>query len=47
MRYDATGKPEIGVTGAEERILTLLALAYGGTVRSAVLDHIRRAARIW
>jgi hypothetical protein len=47
MCCDARGKPEIVIFGAEERILTLLAVAYGGMVKSTVLDHIRRAAQYW
>jgi hypothetical protein len=47
VRSDASGKPEIAIVGAEERILALLAVAYGGIVTSAVLDNIRRAVQYW
>jgi hypothetical protein len=39
--------PEIAIDGAEERILALLAVAYGKTAQPGVLGNIRRAARYW
>jgi hypothetical protein len=44
---DADGAPEIAVDGAEERILALLAIGYGGKIGARVLDHIRRASQYW
>ncbi|MFZ3233955.1 MAG: hypothetical protein WA417_22400 [Stellaceae bacterium] len=44
---DVGGAPEIAVDGVEERILALLAIVYGGSVRARVLDNIRRASRYW
>jgi hypothetical protein len=44
---DVGGAPAIAVDGAEERILALLAIAYGGRVRARVLDNVRRASRYW
>jgi len=39
MCCDASGKPEIAIVGAEERILGLLAVAYGGIITPAVLQN--------
>lgn len=47
MCCDASGKPEIAIVGAEERILGLLAVAYGGIITPAVLQNIRRAVQYW
>lgn len=47
LRSERHGAPEIAVDGAEERILALLAVAYGKTVQPGVLGNIRRAARYW
>ena len=40
---DCRGRPVIAIDGNEERILALLAVAYGRAVKSGVIDHIRRA----
>ncbi len=47
MGRDAWGMPELMIDGGEERILALLALAYGKTIEPVVLGNIRRAAREW
>jgi hypothetical protein len=44
---DRDEAPEIAIDGAEERILALLAVAYGRTAGPGVLGNIRRAARYW
>jgi hypothetical protein len=47
LRRDAFGLAELVVAGAEERILALLAIAYGKDVGPDVLSNIRWAAREW
>lgn len=47
LRHGRDGTPEIAIDGAEERILALLAVAYGKTARPGVLGNVRRAARFW
>jgi hypothetical protein len=47
MTRDPAGEAALDLEGAEDRILTLLALAYGGTVPASVMGHIRRAAEYW
>jgi hypothetical protein len=47
LRHDRDEAPEIAIDGAEERILALLAVAYGRTAGPGVLGNIRRAARYW
>jgi hypothetical protein len=47
LRSERDGAPEIAIDGAEERILALLAVAYGKAAQSGVLGMIRRAARYW
>jgi hypothetical protein len=47
MRRGACGIPELGIEGAQERILALLSAAYGNAVRPRVLDNIRRASKYW
>ena len=44
---DRWGRPALTIDGAEERILTLLAVAYGKRIDPAVLDHLRRASEQW
>jgi hypothetical protein len=44
---DVDGSSELAVDGAEQRILALLAIVYGGKVGARVLDDIRRAAQYW
>lgn len=46
-RRDLDGTPQIASDGAEERILVLLTVAHGKTVRPGVLGNIRRAANYW
>jgi hypothetical protein len=46
LRDDRDGAPEIAIDGAEQRIVALLAVAYGKTARPGVLGNARRAARI-
>jgi hypothetical protein len=41
---DRWSRPTLAVDGAEERILTLLAVAYGKPIDPAILGHIRRAS---
>ena len=41
------GRPAVAIDDAEERILTLLAVAYGKAVDPTVLGHIRRASEQW
>jgi hypothetical protein len=41
------GRPAVAIDDAEERILTLLAVAYGRAIDPAVLGHIRRASEQW
>jgi hypothetical protein len=43
-RADRWSRPRLAIDGAEERILTLLAVAYGKPIDLAVLGHIRRAS---
>ncbi|HEY3908300.1 MAG TPA: hypothetical protein VGM07_00240 [Stellaceae bacterium] len=45
LRQTRAGPPEIALDGTEERMLALLAAAYGKNVRPGILDTIRRAAR--
>lgn len=47
LRNERHGAPVFAIDGAEERILALLAVAYGKTVQPGVLVRIRRAARYW
>lgn len=47
LRDDRDGAPEVAIDGAEERILVLLAVAYGRTARAGILGNVRRAARYW
>ncbi|MGA8381948.1 MAG: hypothetical protein WB710_12570 [Stellaceae bacterium] len=47
LRHDRDGAPEIAIDGAEQRIVALLAVAYGKTARPGVLGNARRAARYW
>jgi hypothetical protein len=47
MGHDACGIPALAIDGAEERILALLAVAYGKMVGPAVLGNIRRASAYW
>ena len=47
LRDDRDGAPEIAIDGAEQRIVALLAVAYGKTARPGVLGNARRAARYW
>jgi hypothetical protein len=47
LRHGRDGVPEIAIDGAEDRILALLAVAYGKAAQSGVLGMIRRAARYW
>ena len=47
MGHDACGIPALAIDGAEERILALLAAAYGKMVGPAVLGNIRRASAYW
>ena len=41
---DRWGRPALAIDDDEERILTLLAVAYGKALDPTVLDHIRRAS---
>jgi hypothetical protein len=43
----AGDNPEITLDGAEERVLALLAIAYGKAIAPGVLGNIRRAAQYW
>jgi hypothetical protein len=47
MRGDADEMPLLMVEGTPERILALLSVAYGKTVRPETLGNIRRAANEW
>jgi hypothetical protein len=47
LRHGRDGAPEIAIDGAEERILALLAVAYGKTALPGILGNVRRAARYW
>ena len=42
-----SGRPAVAIDNAEERVLALLAVAYGKDVDPSVLDHIRRASEEW
>lgn len=44
---DRCGRPAVAIDNAEERILALLAVAYGKAIDATVLGHIRRAAAQW
>ncbi len=46
-RYSGGGRAGLALDGAEERLLALLAVAYGRAVPPSVLGNIRRAARDW
>lgn len=46
-RTNRAGMPELALDGAEERILALLAVAYGKAVGPSVLGNIRRASAAW
>jgi len=43
-RGDSYGRPAVAIDNSEERILALLAVAYGKAVDLSVLGHIRRAS---
>ncbi len=45
--FDQWGRFELALNGAEQRILALLAVAYGRPVSPSVLDNIRRASQQW
>jgi hypothetical protein len=45
--YNHWGEPDLVFKGGQERVLTLLALAYMRPMPARVLDHLRRAARDW
>jgi hypothetical protein len=47
MGCDGDGRLGLALDGAEERILALLAIAYGTAVRPNVLGNIRRTATRW
>jgi hypothetical protein len=47
MVRDSGGTPLLMIDGAEERVLALLAAAYGKAVGPSVLGNIRRAAAEW
>ncbi len=47
VRRDGCGTPALAIDGAEERILALIAVAYGKAVGPAVLGNIRRASACW
>ena len=42
-----SGRPAVAIDNAEERVLALLAVAYGKDADPSVLDHIRRASEEW
>jgi hypothetical protein len=46
-RRNPEGLPGLAIAGSEERILALLALAYGEPVGPRVVGTIRRAAKYW
>lgn len=47
QRSNAAGRPELALDGAEERVLTLLAVAYGKAAGPQVLGNIYRASAAW
>jgi hypothetical protein len=47
LRQTQDRAPQIAIDGAAERVLALLAVAYGNTAQPGVLGNIRRAARYW
>jgi len=44
---DRLGRAELSIDGVEERIVALLAIAYGAAVSPSVLGDIRRASDYW
>jgi hypothetical protein len=41
---DRWGRPTLAIDGNEERILALLAVAYGGSAEPGIISHLRRAS---